>query len=350
MTTIVTNTVGPGKDYPNLAAWYAAKSGNLVTADEIRQAECYASVDTTVVTMTGSITDSTRYFKIYVTGSNRHAGVWDDSKYVLSTNTAFGATFNIQDNFVRIEGLQIYNSGALDNNSRVIEITSQASGSNIWIDGCIIRGSAAGTSTNASAGVRWVAGTGCSLQIRNTVVYNSGHGIIEAVGTSNIVSVLYNNTIAYNQLTGILFNNSNHVRTYINNISTNNTTAWDIAGTGNSTYTSNISDDATSPNVPLRNISVQFIDGANKNFHLSLSDTSAKGNGANLNADSIWPFTNDIDDQLRVIPWDIGADQTISSNTLVSPNVSGLIWPMRNRLIQTSTDGIIYPRPRVTNR
>ncbi|KKQ39021.1 MAG: hypothetical protein US57_C0023G0007, partial [Candidatus Moranbacteria bacterium GW2011_GWC2_37_73] len=84
----------------------------------------------------------------------------------------------------------------------------------------------------------------------------------------------------------------------------------------------NISSDATANNLtnPVNskiNQTVSFVDVANKDFHLSPSDTSAKNSGSDLSADANFAFNTDIDNQTRPSSsstiWDIGADEAATA-------------------------------------
>ncbi|MFH1923163.1 MAG: hypothetical protein ABIP48_25150, partial [Planctomycetota bacterium] len=78
----------------------------------------YASstADTAAVTIDGWTTSATNYIRIYtatstseVGESQRHAGVWDTGRYNLSISQAGGGhALGIQEEYVRIEGIQIY--------------------------------------------------------------------------------------------------------------------------------------------------------------------------------------------------------------------------------------------------
>ena len=68
----------------------------------------------------------------------------------------------------------------------------------------------------------------------------------------------------------------------------------------------NLSQDATSPQVALRSKLVTFV-GA-PNYHLNAADVNAKDQGTDLSADPNLVVFDDIDGQLRAAPWDIGAD------------------------------------------
>ena len=68
----------------------------------------------------------------------------------------------------------------------------------------------------------------------------------------------------------------------------------------------NLSSDATSPQVALRSKTVSFVGAAD--FHLSPVDVEAKNQGTDLSADPVLAVLNDIDGQVRQVAWDIGAD------------------------------------------
>jgi len=60
----------------------------------------------------------------------------------------------------------------------------------------------------------------------------------------------------------------------------------------------------------LTNQSFDFLDPQSNDFHLTDSDTGAKDRGTQQVQ---LLFSNDIDGQERVTPWDIGADEFVSS-------------------------------------
>jgi hypothetical protein len=352
MTTTITSTVGPGKNYSTLSAWYSAVSGNLISLDQIQQAEVYAFADSASFTMTGSITDSNRYFRIFAFSGSEHNGNWNLNSYRLTATSSFAAVLTINDNFVYLEGIQLENLGTQANNSRVIEIGNLSSGSITSIDRCIIKGSGVTTTpTSASAGIRAIMASGSTLRIRNSLIYKNAIGIIDPIGTSGIFVISYNNSIVKNSLKGILFINSNHSYNFINNLISGSLTDWDLAGTGNNNYFTNISSDATSPNASLQNKNVIFVNESLDDYHLASNDVSATSAGTDLSADSTWSFSIDADKQSRTAPWSIGMDQLINNiSSLVTPNIHGLIWPMRNRITLQMISGLIFPRPRITNR
>ena len=101
----VISTIGAGKDYATLTLWEAAKRGNLIVRETIEIAEVYGEIDDRVV-INGSTTNASYYMKITVPDSERHAGVWSNSKARIVPTTD-GITIHILDNYVRVEWLQI---------------------------------------------------------------------------------------------------------------------------------------------------------------------------------------------------------------------------------------------------
>ena len=78
-----------------------------------------STADTTTLTISGYTTSSTCYIRIYTpTGgthsinTQRHAGVWSSTKYLFTPTTAWGACFTINDDSVRVHGLQVDNLSA----------------------------------------------------------------------------------------------------------------------------------------------------------------------------------------------------------------------------------------------
>ena len=91
----------------------------------------------------------------------------------------------------------------------------------------------------------------------------------------------------------------------------------------------NIADTNDAPGTNSKNCIVLFIDEANKDFHLSSSDTCARDSGIDLSSDPYLSFSDDIDGELRISPWDIGADE-----------VSAIIYEC-NDTIDNDNDGLV---------
>ena len=108
-------------DYASLSAAEAGASdsshlntSDLATAKTILNLVCYAgaSADTAATTVDTYTTDASYYINVYAANggtqslsSNRHSGVWDSSKYILSPTDANCLTINV--NYISLTGLQI---------------------------------------------------------------------------------------------------------------------------------------------------------------------------------------------------------------------------------------------------
>ena len=64
-----------------------------------------------------------------------------------------------------------------------------------------------------------------------------------------------------------------------------------------------------------------FVDSTNNDFHLANTDTSAFDKGVDLSADSIYPFSTDIDGDTRTY-WSIGADDGTQATTTITSDAT----------------------------
>jgi len=327
---------GSGTDYTSLAAWEAGEQGDLTGArDEIAVAKCRCTggtADTTAVTISGWTTDSTRYIKIWTDPSEsyRHDGKWNTSKYRITSNAYYGTICN--GNGARLDlwldGLQIENSR---------ENQSGAAGAGLWsyqdyifnitVSNCIIRNTASSPCVGSGVTVLDAADSGTTyFKCYNNIIYGfsgyDGAGIRynrSANGATRHI-ICYNNTLYGNYKN--LFLNQNWPGSepvYIhskNNLLYNHTGGGDFVRSddgGTWDVENDLSSDATSLDTSHRNQTVAFVDAANRDLHLSSSDTGARGQGTNLSSDSYLPFSTDIDGQSRGSTWDIGADEYVAA-------------------------------------
>jgi len=79
---------------------------------------------------------------------------------------------------------------------------------------------------------------------------------------------------------------------------------FDAASTNNA---SSLAADAPGTN-PRNSVTPTFV-SATSDLHLASGDTAWKDQGANLSADSLFPFSTDGDGATRTGTWDIGADE-----------------------------------------
>ena len=260
------------------------------------------SADTTATTIDGWTTSATNYIKVWTDPSEsyRHQGKWDDAKYRLEVNTGAGSIVNINEDYVKIQGLQLHNTdtneasadcidiGAIAGTPEVADLVINTSDSGNGID---IGGSFTGT-----------------LNVWNSVIYNphsqggGSEGINISSGTANIY-----NTVVYNFNDGIEEDTSETV--YVKNAAVfGNTTDFDGSGI-NCDYCASDTGSGTNPVTPA-DWSTVFEDYQNYDFHLSPDDTDLKNAGTNLSSDPNLSFSDDIDGDTRGASWDIGADET----------------------------------------
>jgi len=242
MATEVIKTIKPsGGDYTSLSAWEAGEQRDLVTADEIAVAECYAMADTTAVVLDGWTTSSTQYIKIYTPPSERHDGKWNTSKYYLRVNSQ--QVIAIAEQYVVIDGIQAEVTESWVSARSVIHVNSSgASNGQIDINNCILQPGNTNTDGGYGINLPYVFGlTGATVNVSNSIIQGffdtggQGIGISEADFSLNVYnSVITNNETGINQSAGTV--------TITNCAIFNNTT--DVTGTMTVTYTA--SDDTIS--------------------------------------------------------------------------------------------------------
>ena len=303
-------------------------STDLVAAHAIMLVACYADgADTTQVNIDGWITGADTYIHIFtptpssqVGVTQRHSGVWDTSKYRLSApaTPSYHAVLTINDEYVRVTGLQIENTAADKgvNQACGIGIGHANPASEVRLSNNLLWASGAGTADWQAAAI--LASDGV-LKVSNNILYKWGVGFMFGY-TASAQVYFYNNTIVYDSTgwAGLWynFNNAGVYFALANNIVQGTGTQSGgqdgfnyMAGGGNEIpdyAVTNLSSDATSPNAALQNKTVTFV-GA-PNYHLGPADTNAKDQGTNLSADPVLAIVDDIDGQARQAPWDIGAD------------------------------------------
>lgn len=278
MATEVISTVipGGGGDYNTLSAWEAGEQKNLVTADEVSVAECHTGAITDNVTISGWTTDATRFPWIRAATGHSHAGLATGGFRVTGNS---GVVITCGVNFVRVSGIVVITS---DNHG----VFGQFASSDPTVERCVIVG-------NTASNINGVAGGGI---IRNCIIY----GFTGTNGRGITGQTAENNTVI--DCTLCIGNIETSVKNNIASGSGN-----DYSGTLANSAT-NISADATSPQVGLRNISLTYVDAANKNYHLASTDTQAIDTGTDLSGS----FTTDIDGETRPAgAWDIGADERV---------------------------------------
>lgn len=314
-------------NYTSLAAWEAAENKDLVAADQIATARIegtWASPSSNV-TIAGWTTDATHYIRIYTTPEARHSGVWDDTKFRLTSN---GRVLDVQAPYTRLEGLQI-TAGVVDDVLQHGIDANSGGQTGLWVSQCIVRLSSAVVTYSYAQGITLAEGGTGNARIFNNIVYGfktanktSNYGIFVALIDNP--ALVYNNTVVgcdvgYGGVWG-------RTVTAKNNIAQNCDVGYEGISGGNNNLTSLSDAPGTSSK---QGATVSFVDAANKNYHLASGDVAARDAGADLSADPVFSFTTDIEGETRAGAWDMGADENGGSGggDVTNPTVSAVTVP-----------------------
>jgi len=274
------------------------------------------SPDTKAVDIDGWTTDANNYIHIYTTASARHPGKWDETKYrlVYTATTDYENVLRIEEGWVRIDGLQI--KGIWSNNHKYgyVLLLNPPDATTVYVSNNIVTAEIGGNGYDiggiraayyASAGTRAVKGW-------NNIVYGINWDSEPAIyvchnGWSSCY--WYNNTVVNNNR-GMTTDSNTILK---NNLAYNNVDNYYYYSNYNAASTNNLSGPGSDADIPPTNarngVRVNFVDEANKDFHLSPADSGARNYGADLSNDANLSFSTDIDRQARKGSWDIGADE-----------------------------------------
>jgi uncharacterized repeat protein (TIGR01451 family) len=289
---------------------------NLVTGDYQLNWVCYGDgADTTAVIVNGWTTGADNYIKIYtpvstveVGTSQRHNGAWDTGAYRLE---AASSVLDIQDNYVRVEGLQIRLTSDVADVAG-IDINGSLGTCDYEVSHNIVRGNGTG-SQDIRLGINlWNAGSGV-MKIWNNLIYDwaGGSTYVTGIGPDDpdFTYYIYNNTIV--DCNAGIENISGTVIAK-NNIAYNNSDNY--VGSFDAAGTNNLSGPGSDPQIPpagaQNGVTLTFANAPGDNFHLAATDAAAIANGADLDGDLNLPITDDIDSDARDASTpDIGADE-----------------------------------------
>lgn len=173
------------------------------------------SVISSYLTIKGRTTDDAHYIHIFaphassmVGASQRHAGVYDDSKALILNNDDHGATMVVTDLHIRFTGLQIVGVGG----SGGVDLTPASSGAYYEFDACILR-CASGNGYDYGINANGNSERKLDLVVKNSILegWSDGGNNSMAVrlrpSTPDSVVNIYNSTICDNYY-GISCDNS----------------------------------------------------------------------------------------------------------------------------------------------
>lgn len=319
MPTISIKTIKPGGggDYTSLSAWEAAEQANLVSGDLIKVAECYPGVDALQCTLSGWTTDATHY--IWIRGAQRTVPS-DVGVPVFRMRAAAALTTGMLRNlnfggtqYVIIERIAVRSRNAACDAIRQNDFSGQWVVKECYMDTTVFGASDGGHGLN-------FFGNG-SLRAWNNVVFGFSSAGIPANATGGIhvqgagaTAYIYANTIidCYNGIWGEAGTRA------VNNIVADHSgftigNPFVTAGGFHADCGYNAVETAVAPGINNSVGPIVFVGTLSVTFdwHLDLSDLTARRKGADLSAGPV-PIVDDMEGTPRGEVWDIGADQTIT--------------------------------------
>jgi hypothetical protein len=300
---------GGNRAYASVAEAEAAEQANLVTADVFVEIHLSGTAaDTGNCAIDGWTTDATRYLAFIGNPDNaagRHPGYWSTSHYRLSVTDPAGSLgcFENYEAYVRWDGIQVEISRSSTGTRRCWYLET---GLGLQIDNTLYQ------QNPSSSGSGSLIGVGIAGTLLLTMINSVGSGFVQGTGQGIINAdaggVVYTyNCGAYGCDIG--FNNGSGTWTSKN--------SWAQAcsdgfqGTFAAGTAKNISDIASdAPGTGSKQATIVFVNAAAGDFHLDITDTEAVTFGDDLSADSIRPFSTDIDGETRV-DWSCGPDERV---------------------------------------
>jgi hypothetical protein len=311
----VSQVAASGGDYTSLSAWEAGEQKNLVTAKRRETALCSTFDDTLSVLIGGWTTSLACYPTIEAL--DNHNGVWGASYRLVVTNPTADGVLTIHTDHVRVRGIQIQHtetgSGAVYRNG--IAPRYLGVGGTLVVERCIVRGV-------ITAGVTHTIGISAGND--NATAYISNNRVQGYVGTANRgiafgqppAGYAYNNTVL-NCTLGMDAAYGHTVRAK-NNLVDRRGLAGALCftiATWHVDSSHNASDDASAADTGATgariNQTFTFKNADSDDYRLTLDDLGARRFGADLSADSAYPFATDARGAVRhASSWDIGAFQS----------------------------------------
>ena len=296
-----------------------ASYGSLVSRDLQLDIELYSMSDTTKVDLRpfDGLTDTEHYIRIYTPLSERHQGVWDNTKYHMNIAATISSGRSNPDCIligsanVWFDGIQLNCSNPCSNYPALFTVDPGTMGSTLKVSNSILRATYSGTptsDTNAFRIASWPSNSEAHLW--NNIIYDltcSGGTAGRMIHNSPSGSghwYVYNTTL-FNSAKALSVSGLQvHVR---NSIANGITTSGWTGCTSDSDYNITNLNETITGSHSKKNTTVSFADQATRDFHLSAFDTAAVDAGQNsLNSPSI-NEGKDIVGQARDNLWDIGA-------------------------------------------
>ena len=323
---------GAGFDYLTLEDWNTGEQAGLPALDRQATAKCRStggSADDTdgQFTLSGWVTNDECFIKIWTDPAEeyRHDGFYPESgnKYRFAHNSGFAYAFVVDQSHVRIDGIAIRNN-ASSNAPGCLDLSSPPVNSDVRISNNVLcTNNPAPTARELISFNLGSTATDHTFRFWNNILYNGRGGIgwnFEVAPITNHTFIAYNNTVIHTNLYGIRCQDSGpEVHCYVKNNLVFDTATADadylLAAYATRNYTNNLGQDDFTGSQDNYTITTQlgtdlFNDYNNDDYHIKTgSDAIDQATDLSTDPDGQLSFSDDIDGDIRVAPWDCGADE-----------------------------------------
>lgn len=293
-------TTGVNRAYSSQSEMEAAEQSDLVSSGDTFTGICSGGLDSSSVTYSGWLTSATNDILITTT-TDRHAGVFDNTKYYIDTGTGTAAALSVGVNYINFAGIQFQRDGTIT--SGTIRYCINVSGvgvGKVTVTESIFKNISAHPGGSVAINI---ADSSPIYGIKNNIFYNfnvSGQAV--AMTASTPEAYVYNNTFI-DCIEGISSRATAKIR---NNIFQD--CASDIVGSQSAENDYNLTDNPSMDGVnSVVNSTMVFADKANDNFALVAGDTDAIGSGIGPASDAEVPISDIIGTSRTGTTTDIGA-------------------------------------------
>lgn len=279
--------------FKSLNIWEAARDADLTGGDGggnyvVERAICGSAhanhtADTTAVTIDGWTTSANSYIDILTDASNRAGCSWDTSKYRHAPVVAWGHSFTVNEEYVRVDGLQASNVGS-GGYAVSFSYWDIGASTDLRVSACYIKAPSPMT-----------IGYTSNVKVWNTILL--GATVAISVSSPNTTTTLYSCTVISTGAYG-LFASSGAAATAKNCYFKGTTAAISGAVTQTNCATSDASADGTNPldNIAYDTDTFVNVTAGSEDFHLAADGLSPLvGAGVDTSGESApLNFTTDI--------------------------------------------------------
>lgn len=316
-------TLGNGtRDYTVPSTWESDTDNDLVTSQVSEVLEVYNDLTITMsgLTMNGATTNASYRRIMRPASGQKHDGTPNTGAHLQCTGT--GMAIQATENYISVQDLIISHTGSSTTN-----LAATATGvptTELSIIGCIAY-NITNPGSGAGQGFRCVSNSDNNYVIDCIVMGSEQRGITSSTGTGT--AYIYNTTIVGSGEAGVFEATGSLI---CKNVLSTGNTGLAFESFSSSGHTNNASNDATAIGTSARtNQTFTFVNSGSNDYHLSASDTGARGHGANLSSDPNFAFDDDIDKE-TITTWSIGADSIAAALS----GFGDLIGQKRNRLVR----------------